>query len=290
MLSDVFNMAGDSVATFDLRARRLSVFDSSGEFVRSKPVPADAALRMPRLIHQFLDGSFLAVSGGFEIGDQGPTRVERLPFDVHRFEPNTGTVARLAPFPGLEVVIGPTSATGPNGAALIARNTRAFGRNTTVVGYGDGWVVGDNENPALQYWTRSGGVRVVARWRTGPRPTTRSDVEEYKRILLERHDDPSRRRRMETAWDAWPAPPRTKPYFGDEMHADPAGNVWVREFAAPNGGANGWSVIDGSGVWLVDVVLPTHDRILAVGDDCVVVLQRTPMDVEIISILEIEKS
>jgi hypothetical protein len=289
MLTTVFRFPGDSVAAFDVRARRLSVFDSTGEFVRSQQVPADAALRYPSLTHRFGDGTFLTVSGGMPIGDRGPTRVERLPFDVYRFTPDSDRVEVLARYPGLEVVIGPTSGISPDGTVPIGRNRRAFGRNTTIAGHADGWIVGDNAIPELQYWTRGGGLRTLARWRGEPRPTTRAEIEAYKITLVERYDDGARRRRMEAAWAAWPDPPSTKPYFGDEMHVDPTGNVWVREYIGPRERSNAWSLLDSSGVWLVEVVLPPHDRILAVGDDRVVVLHRTPLDVEIISVYEIER-
>jgi len=288
-LASVFKFPGDSVAAYDVRAQRLSLFDPAGQFVRSEQVPANETPRYPTLTHRFPDGTFLAISDFVGAGGSGPTRVERLPSDVYRFWSQGGRLEVLSRHPGLEVVIGPTSATGRSGSVRVGLNFRAFGRNTTVAGYGDGWIVGDNARPELQYWTLSSGVRILARWRVEPQPTTRADIEAYKTTLFERYDDPARRRRMEAAWAAWPDPPRTKPYFGDEMYVDAEGNVWVREYVGPGDSGNTWSVLDSAGVWLVDVVLPSHDRILALGADRVVVLQRTPLDVEFVSIYEIEK-
>jgi hypothetical protein len=289
MLSEVFGLPGDSVAAYDVRARRLTVFDSAGQFVRSQQVPPDPTFLYPSLTHRFGDGTYLAVTGSISLGDHGPTRVERLPFGVYRFVPASGRIEEIASYPGLEVIIGPTGGMTQDGTVLVGRNRRAFGRNTTVTGYADGWIVADNDRPELQYWSATAGLRIIARWHVEPQPTTRADIETYKKALFERSDDPAWRRRMEAAWAAWPDPPNTKPYFGDQMQVDPAGNVWIQEFIGPEGGGNTWSVLDASGRWLVDVVLPSHHRVLAVGDDRIVLLQRTELDVEVLSVHEIQK-
>jgi hypothetical protein len=284
-MSGLLRLAGDSILAADFRQRRGSIYDPDGEFVRSIPIPP---LQSP--VARFDDGSYLLLPGGFALGDQGPTRVERLPLDIHRFREGAREGELLQTLPGSEMVIGPTGGVRPDGSHVIGRSGRPFGRGTSVVGGAEGWVVGDNARPQIDFYDSSGALSLIARWNAAPRPVTRQDVAAWRADVLARNTDPERHRRLQQAWAEHPEPPETMPAFGLPLHRDREGNIWVQEYnPAGRDELNEFRIFAPSGVWLATLRAPSGLRILEIGSDYLIGVTVGELDVEVVSLHWLER-
>jgi hypothetical protein len=288
-LAGIFLLPGDSVAAYDLRTRRLSLFDAGGAFVRS------VQLREPSIgiapLARFRDGTFLLWNGGaFAISAEGPARLERLPLDL--FRSAAGEPERIEPVlsaEGLELVVTSTGGVRPDGASQFGRTFRAFGRNTVVAGHPDFWIVADNDRPELQLRAPEGSLSHLVRWNPGSRAVTSGDVQAYLDAQLERRSDPAARQRYLDAWAQQPPPPATMPSFSD-VRIDELGHAWVKDYVPETEeDPNRYQVFGRDGVWLGAVHAPRGSVILWIGEDRMITLQADEMGVETVAVYGVER-
>ena len=289
LLAGIFLLGGDSIAVLDRRFRRISFLDREGTFLGRTVFAVTRELPHPEPIMRFLDGSYFVLPRDPRIGDAGPTRIERLPLNVFRYLTEPATYERMATLEGREVVIGPTGGWYPGEVEPIGRSSRPFGRTTAVAADRTRWIVGNNDRYELDFRTPGGTTTLLARRSVKPRAVTAEDIEADRRVRLQRYGHPILRQRVAEAMERWPDPPPTMPAFGAEMKVDREGNLWVREYAAPEEERNDWSVFDESGVWLGVVTLPEGESILFIGGGHLLTSRETERGGVWVSLFRIDK-
>ncbi|MGD8698914.1 MAG: hypothetical protein PVJ43_06470, partial [Gemmatimonadales bacterium] len=264
----------DSVLAVDVRSQRVSYFDAEGHFGRSVRLEPSAQIPFPRPIGVFADGCVLATQGTFRLGGDPPIRVERTQYPLFRFEPDGKTAILLGSFPGPEWVIAPT---GPRGQ--LERRRRPFGQGTAFAAAGDRFYVGDNGTYEIRVYSVEGRLIQVIRKTATPITIEPADIEAFEDSVLAAADASSRRQ-MRALFDNLPPPPRTYPAYASDIHVDGDLNVWVRECSRPRDPHSEWSVFSAGGAFRGTVVMPTGLRVLDIGYDYVLGLQRDDLDVE----------
>lgn len=287
IIARVVRLPGDSLMVVDARLRRYSILSADGEFVRTVRVEGRPDAPLP--IARFLDGTILMAPGtALALGARGFPRIERIPLDVLAYTEGSAEPELLVTLRGLELSIGPSGGTAPDGSMPMGQRPRPFGRNTFVAGDPTGWVAGDNDEPRFEIRDPSGVVVASVQWPHQPRPVTPDDVESDRAPTLQRLTDPVARNRMLEAWSQHPEPPETMPAFGSIL-LDELGNVWVREYSPSfEPVSNRFQVFDRSGAWLGSVVAPVGIRVMAVGDGWILGIRRDELDVEAIMLHEFE--
>ncbi len=275
MLGSVGRIRGDSIAAWDARSRRITIFDPRGDFsgvtvVRDVPglVVADHGW--------FADGSVLITPGLSVAGTRNA-----LPGD--RREPVTwmratrdGTADTLTVLPGREEVVSRHGNTVSIGPVLYGNDSHVFAAENALYG-------GPSDLPEVQVWSADGRLQRIVRWAAKPRAVSTADRkwvreqararQERRRALLAQIGGPA-----DQSEEAEPASRDTHPYF-DRIVVDTEGELWVRTWAG-YGGVQEWLVFDRNGVLQGVVSTPASLEITDIGGDYILGLSRDELDVQ----------
>jgi hypothetical protein len=82
--------------------------------------------------------------------------------------------------------------------------------------------------------------------------------------------------------------PATKPAFG-EILSDEVGNLWVGEWTSYPLTPERWTVLDRSGRWLGEVVMPGRFLPFVIGEDWVLGVEWDDLDVEYVVLYPLSK-
>lgn len=274
----------DSIGALDIRARRLSFFDSRGRFLGSVALEPRADLPYPGPVGFFEDGSLLVKQGALGLGAEGPTRVERPDEHLYRYALDGSMLSDLGAFPGTELDIAPTGRSGPDGAPMFAQTPREFGRGTAFAAHGRRFYVADNRSYEIQVHDLQAGLVLLIRKEHVSRPVTEEDIRRPREARLAKEDDPDRRRWIARAYELLPDPPETMPAFATDIRIDPVGNLWVREYTAMEGLGAEWDVFTPDGLWLGSVSIPSALALLSIGLDHVLMLRTDDHGVQYVQI------
>ena len=289
MLVWISRFEPDSLVAMDLRARRLSWFDSAGQFGRSVRLEPSAELSVPLPVGIFHDGSMLVRQGAMALGAEGPTRVERPDETLYRYEPNGQSATALGLFPGTELSISPTGMTLPDGGDRYGRSPREFGRTTAIAGSSQRYYVADNATYEMRAYDMDGRLSLLIRKQHTPVPVTDEDVQRLRDARLERVSDPERQRVIRRAQDRKPPAPATMPALGDVIRLDTEGNLWVPEYSRPGEYPLAWSVFAESGRFLGVVDVPDGLALHDIGSDYVLGLRTDQDGVQYVQLHELIK-
>jgi hypothetical protein len=260
----------DSVAVWDLRLSRLSLFDSEGTFGRTERFGEAGGLQRARSVWALPSGRLVLM--GLEFGDlseAGGTR--RVPERFVLTEADGSLVSEVGEFPGLETWM------QFSGEALnIIRLPLARGNVAAQVG--NGMVIGSNESFELSFFGAEGTLTRIVRVATPPREVTESLVQ--GEIEFRARGMPEETRAgYRTSMSEIPAP-ESLPVFSEVLD-DPLGNVWVRLFQLPSEtGPTEWAVLDPDGVLQGRVRTPEGLQVYQIGADFIVGSWEDELEVE----------
>ena len=209
----------DSVAVWDLRLSRLSLFDGEGTFGRTERFGDAGGLQRVRSVWTLPSGRLVLM--GVEFGDLSDAGgMMRVPERFVLTEADGSLVSEVGEFPGMETWM------QFSGEALnIIRLPLARGNVAAQVG--SGVVIGSNESFELAFFGAEGALERITRVATPPQEVTdalvQGEIEFRARNMTE-----EARAGYRTSMSEMPAP-ESLPVFSEVLD-DPLGNVWVRLF------------------------------------------------------------
>lgn len=258
---------GDSLVLVESFARRLSIVDSGGQYIRSfsvgggggqfVPVGGKADAEGP--MGRFGDGSVLVLSKTF-VMNQARSGVYRDSTLAIRYAGDGTVLDTLGTLPALEMEQVPVNM-GPQ--TISAPSIVPLGRQTVVTVSGDRWVVARNNAWELEVRQRAGPVTTLVRAAVQPASLTPSDIASHRKQQLKAIEglrnlpEPLKqqlRARIEHA-----KYPEKFPFF-TALLIDTDGNLWAQEAASPSEQVQRWAVVDTVGVWLGTVTMPREFR------------------------------
>lgn len=272
-------LRGDSILVSDVRARRLSLFDSHGAFVsdvRLLPGADQAAFTISSGALE--DGRVVTVSAPFRFAEGEMVLWRDTTTAVLHARDGT-PVDTLARLPGTETVLIQTE-----GLATIV--PRAFGRMGFEQASGSTIVFARNDSYELELRAADGAVSTRVRIAGAGCPTTEAEFDDWLDESFGREREVLRGRARELASSA----PRyeTHPAF-QVLHIDRTGHVLVGRRAC-DGDRTDYSVFSPDGLPVAGFALDPDDRILDVGADFVVIRSRDELDREIVRLHALERS
>lgn len=267
-IGGLWRFGGDSLAVWDLRQARLSVFSPEGTLVRTaipRPSPTGAFAPMYGVLS---DGSFV-LGSGMDMGAifAGGSRRFRDSVLLVRYGAQGGVLDTIGRFPGDER----DAEVGGTGFSL---NPVPFGRRTFVATSGDRAFVAAGDAQVL---VLEPGVRrlSILRQRSAPAPVTPEDVSAFRRDALA-DAAPAERATVETRLRSLRFPETKPPFAG--LQADDSGQVWLRVPGAPDGEGSRWIVLSSAGKVLARVELPPGFVPYQVSGDGVLGVRRGESD------------
>jgi hypothetical protein len=251
--SNIF-IAEDTLYVGDWGLRRLTLWEPAGRLARAIPAPAVARGTLPRA--RDADGRFYLdlypVPGPDGSGNRDSAAVLRTNPELTRVD----TLARLAPADVAEVV-------GDAGRRFERRVFSGLDR-WGVLAEGSLWVARVYENRVD--WRSPDGT-----WQRGePLPDRVLEVTRYDRELFLRRFPPELRRTAEELPFA-----AIKPPFEAGL-TSLSGEVWLEKSRAPADSARRYHVVDRRGRLVREVRLPGRGRVIALGQNTVLVAEPSP--------------
>ncbi|MCI0434531.1 MAG: 6-bladed beta-propeller [Gemmatimonadetes bacterium] len=259
-LGGLWRSAHDSIITFDLALRRITVFVPGGEptriFTLASPDPA-----MVTSAVGVLDNGAVPALASTPMTPSAGVGVHRVAGAVQVYDPVGEPAATLTTLPTEEWAI-------VEGATGVVLMPRAFGRSGLAVTDGRFVYVADNDRYDIAVY-RPDGTLVRKQRRAAADVLVTSDViKRYGEARL-RNAGASEQARLaqQQMIDAMPFPERL-PAFS-RMIAAADGRLWVQATAIPGDATLSFSVFDANGEWLGDVPVPAGFRVMEIGADYV---------------------
>ena len=271
----VARWSGDSIAAGNMFGRRLEVFDSQGDPVRTVTI-ADG-------YHSFLgvlpDGTVLAkpsavlMGGIFGAGEPLIRRDE----DFGLLRPDGGLRLSLGALPGEEWFSSPA---GP----MAMRHP--FGRATIATIWGDLAVVAPTDHYELRAYRSDGTLVRIIRRDHELRSPTRTELDALR---ADRYADLPEERRMGLLAETADMPlVEFFPAF-DALQSDPLGNLWVQEYGLPGQAGNVWTVFDADGRVQGLVETPSDFDVFEIGEDYFLGSTADEFDVERVQVWPLDR-
>jgi hypothetical protein len=239
--------AHDTLFIWDDRLLRVSTFDGSGEFLKSRQVLGHDADDLPTSVRgRFADGSLLLVPGPI-VWIDGEQGIRRSPVAYQRYDPVTDQITELATGWSMETVV-------EKGIAYIL----PFSRREIVIADGDALIVADNGIARLRYYNLAGELLRIVEWESELVPVR--DVD--RRWYLQRRSEG-----LPASGD--PADVRF-PRYHPRLAAilpDNRGRAWVLEYAPPGEPPPGWLVFDTRGRLRCRVTMPMRLGVWEIGSN-----------------------
>lgn len=274
-------LAGDSLLAYDWRNRRLSLFDSNGNFSRSFQLQFLSEMGgFPTIIAPFSDGSLLIGVQTFLIGGEIRDGLRRDTTVYLHCDREGAVLDTLGRFPGGEVFV-------QSEENRVLASTRAFGHFPQHAVYQDGFYFGTADTYEIDYYSASGDlVRSIRRDRPNLEVTAQ-DIERHKEERLEDADDEADRNFTEQLLANMPFPEEF-PAYGS-LVVDAGGNLWVSEYRRPGDDQPRWTVFDPDGAMLAVVETPARFSVYEIGRDFILGRWTDELDVEHVQIYQLIK-
>lgn len=265
-------MAGDSLWLYDYPLRRLTYLGRDGRLLGVSRLQTDVPNLLP--VGRREDGTFV-LAQSWRTGGEDQDRalgLRRDTVEYVRFSPDgafLGTVARL---PGREYVLGMEE-------GRLTMASPPFARAAVHAIRGNELIHGDQERWELGV---TGDASTIIRLAARVPPLDQERVSrEIERRLADAHagEGPGLRRFLSEL----PVPP-TPPAYG-AIRSDTEGAIWL----GPAQADTAWTVIDGDGRWLGEVVLPERFTPTHILRDRVIGVWRDPLDAEHLRVYALER-
>jgi hypothetical protein len=264
----------DSIAGYDARAQRVTMFDASGGFGRTFDVRPPPELRgRASPVGRLPDGNWITTVNALQpISDE----VARSTFEVWVYGPDGSPTRRLGVFPGRE------SARTEDGRT-IGDLILPWGMQTLVAHRGDVTAVGDNGKGEVTVTRR--GVSTVIHLDGGPEQFTDATFEAFVEARLGRMQRANARQTVTRMFNMVVLP-ETLPWY-DRLLIDAEGRLWVRHFKVPGVGREDWTAFSPAGTAVMRMVPPEGFDVQDIRSDAVLGVWRDQLDVEHIRVYKL---
>lgn len=256
-LQRVWRLAGDTLLAYDFFPARLSLFSSSGAFIRSQRFASPDG-RQIMIRGRFSDGSIVAAGAPIWNPPGATSGVLRDSVPYYLFDSTATLIRTIGYFPSSEVyrivegggwrLTSVPFARVP--VAAVAGNTLYFGPATTY---------------EIQAFGSSGDLERILRLEQPPRSVTSDDVSQFRNERLERAESEGTRPSMERILRELPFPETLPPY--DQVVADTEGNLWIADYRTDRSNGATWRVLSADGVFLGTVRTPAQYEVFQIGSD-----------------------
>jgi hypothetical protein len=271
-------MAGDSLAVYDTRNQRVSVFDSSGALGRMWTPVHDGSARLPEPVGMLTTERIVARAGFDRIFTVGERRDSVPILLLSRDGKPADTLAVLA---GQEEFFLRT----PD---FSTRRPVGFGRNMHAAVGADRIAAGSSDRYEFSVFDSTGTLITRVRSTRASPTVSAAELEQWRaRLATERPDFVD-----EATWGPLMAqvPSRpTHPAFS-AIAIDALGHTWVAEAGAATESGVQWTVFTPSGEPAALVVIPAGFGVLEIGADYVLGRLRDDDGVERIEVYELKRS
>ncbi|HLM68975.1 MAG TPA: hypothetical protein VK358_15660 [Longimicrobium sp.] len=247
-MGGLWRFRGDSLAVWDLRQARLSVYSPSGELVRTVlPQPGPRGAYAP-LYGMFSDGSFV-LGAGMNMGEifAGGSRRFRDRFQLVRYGADGIASDTVGEFPD-DKRDAEVAGTG------FSLTPVPFGKRTFVAIGGKRGFVATGDAPEVAVFEPGKRPSLIVRQNRPARPVRDEDISAYRQHALtsadprERPAIEARLRRLQF--------PKTMAPFG-AIRAGAGDHVWLRATDTPGGARPSlWTVLSPAGELVAEVELP----------------------------------
>jgi hypothetical protein len=280
-LTSLYSLPGDSLLAYDSRARRLSIFDPQGMFVRDASLPTLPYDQVS--VHGvFPDASLLASS--LQVEDEAKASGYIRPTQLLHRVALDGTSNIIASLPG------PETQDWTDGASN-ASSELIFGRRSHVAVSGARVYAAPNDRYEIGLYTAGGRLERLIRLKRDPRPVVLADFEakREKRIaeLAQSGFPPPIQQRLVELYRAM-APPPTMPAFRTFLTTRDGG-LWVQDYAeAQEEESPHWAVFDAEGRFAGSVELPERFTPREIGIEYVLGVWQDEVDVQHVRLYRFE--
>jgi hypothetical protein len=286
-LDAVLPYRGDSIAAWDARQKRLSVFAADGTFVRAVTVREAGGLA-PGIRGVFPDGSFVLEPSASLQGFLAMASGERRDSVAYVSVSPGGVLAdTLAVQADREILASRQGAVIVHQSILFGRDSYfAAGQGRAYVGQSDAFRIDVVDG---------GGTRLMSiRRPLPPRHARREDVGRAREAALaERRDRDAQIARA--LGNAAPAPTEsdlpsrpTIPAF-DQLIVDAQDHLWVRDFVVDYSAPSRWFVFAPDGHWLGTVEVPAGLSVMQIGPDWLLGRGKDGLDVEYVRLYRLSR-
>jgi hypothetical protein len=286
-LSMVRPFRGDSIAAWDGRQKRLTVFDGSGQVGRVWVVDGVSGMMAPA-VGWFTDGSLALMPGMDPMALAAAEPGERRETRRYLRASVADGVATLVEIPGRDEVV-------YREATSFGTRTVLFGRGAFAAARDDLFVAGESGRFEVVVHEADGSVDRIIRVLAEPRAVTSEELAAARERAMEARRESARLfaqqlGRAMPEEDRLALPSRdTHPFF-DHIELDATGHLWVREPAADPDAARRWQVFDPEGRWLGAVDTPRGLRVTEIGDDHILGIHRDEYEVEYVRMYAIHRT
>ncbi len=283
-------LVSDTLVISDWGQDRVSVFSADGVYGRTAMLHREPGSFAPTAVGAFSDGSLL---GSTHVVDPQTTSDEGFHFSrtyasYVRYSRDGAALDSLGVFLFTEGVSETLETeTNPQLNRASSRTIMAFapfGRVGQTIAAGDFLYHGSGDTYEIQVFSKDGALQRIIRRPMPNSPVTEGDKELFRDDWLEDGGDWARRRVHELEY------PETKPAYGG-VKVDALGNVWVAEYTIRSKDRGGnWTVFDTDGQMLGIVEVPRGGGITDIGDDYLIGVWRTELDVEQVRLYRLFKN
>lgn len=258
-MTGMMHWAGDSLAVWDLRTRRITVFHETAGYGRSLPIPTTEGITLPRPEGRLDSGELVLGEVRFGGPDGMPeSGQQRPPVQVMAISPDGGDVHDLGLHPGREVqmIVGEQS---------IQIATSPYSLNSVIVAAGSDVLASSNEHFELRFWDLDGGLVRLVRLAEPRHVVTPADREAALAARLEGVPE-ERRAGIRAAQERFPLP-GTLPAMAGVVR-DEAGHLWVEPYGIDGQSpTERWVVVGPDGSLAATVTLPAGLDVYDIGED-----------------------
>jgi len=256
----------DSIATYDGRQFRYSVFTDSG-FVRQAIVQKSEHMYLAEtsVFGLLSRGAPVATAGGaIQLGDLGPARIERAEFPVVRYEVDGKPGRLLARYPGDEIQVSVLES-GPMSGGF-ARRLRLFGTTSTVGLVSNHVVVVDNARFQFDVVDTLGRLVRRVRVEHDRSPVEARHMDAYAVERASAVVNTSQRDSLRRSYAREPHAAEF-PAVDSRVMLDAERRIWLGSYRRPGDREQTWWIFTLSGALVGRVMVPASLTLMDAGTD-----------------------
>ena len=284
-LSRIFVLEGDSVAAYDSRQRRITVFDPAGEVARDfrfEPLPDGNVTPFGHLASG--EWGVRRSGGSYSTGGTGRGRAERAN-EWH------AVAASADASPEVFAELLDQASWVVQSDNFVSVRFIPFAPSNGMEAAGDRFVGGVTEHAELRLWDANGVE--VERWRILEplRPVTDEDwngVRERERAQVEADDQSLPDGWLDAAEQFWTQVERPEAWPAwSQVRPSRDGEVWLSDYILQVEEPWRWRVFDASGTLVREVETPGGFRVHWIGDGLVAGVEEDEFEVEYLRVYEV---
>ncbi len=271
-LNEASVFGGDSIFTYDFRARRVSIFTGAGEFVRTV-TPADGEGQGRAAPIGILANGNIPASGASNFGSDMQSGTVVRPRVTGTLLASGGEPLRsMDEFGGREQWF-------LQGDNFISIRSVPFSKTSTMASSDTRIFAGATESPEIRVRSDIGDAVAIWRLQMTPPPVTQADWDAAREDELSRADNAGAIERVESFYADAPQP-ESHPAWS-QMLVSEEGELWLQQFSPPGQTPiNRWWHFDREGALIEELELPEGLQLEWVSGDLVVGTWEDEFEVE----------